>query len=230
MAEKKILVIDDDTELLELLRITLSREGFSVVTVETGKTALEQLLTYKPEMVILDLMLPDVDGLEICRRIREQKEFRKIPIIMLSARKTVDDRVTGLDEGADVYFPKPFDEKELLAQIRSTFRRLETVSSIIHRGPFMLNPQYNQITVNDKEISGLSNREFNILYTLLHAAPAAVSRGDLYKKIWEEGEYPDTTRRIDMMVQRLRSKLGKEGATCIKTVEGVGYRFEESDH
>ncbi|MFH1380248.1 MAG: response regulator transcription factor [bacterium] len=228
MTTKKILAVDDDPELLEFLKETLINAGFSVVTAETGKSAMTQLKTANPDMLLLDLMLPDFDGLEICRRVRSDPQFSKIPIIMLTARKTVEDKVIGLDQGADVYFPKPFESKELVAQIRSTFRRLEISSNIMRRGAFELNPRYNQIKFKTKEITGLSSREYNTLYALMEAAPNPVPRGDLYKRIWDdEGDYPDTTRRIDMMVQRLRSKIGEEASSHIKTVEGVGYKFEE---
>lgn len=228
MTAKKILAVDDDPELLEYLKESLTNAGFSVISAETGNSALAQLKASKPDMILLDLMLPDLDGLEICKRIRADPEFTALPIIMLTARKTVEDKVTGLDRGADVYFPKPFESKELIAQIRSTFRRLEIASNIIKKGEFELNPRYNQIKFKNKEISGLSAREYNTLYALMEASPQPVARGDLYRRVWEDdGDYPDTTRRIDMMVQRLRSKLGEEASAYIKTVEGTGYRFQE---
>lgn len=227
MAEKKILAVDDDPELLEFLKETLVSAGFNVITAENGKTAIEQFKKERPDMALLDLMLPDMDGLEICKRIRSDPEYSKIPIIMLTARKTIEDKIQGLDQGADIYLPKPFESKELLAQIRSTFRRLEMSANIISKGSIEINPQYNRVKVDGKEITDLTSREFNLLYALMEISPGTLSRSDLYNKIWEEGEYPDTTRRIDMMVQRLRHKLGSKTAVCIKTVEGVGYKYEE---
>ena len=150
-----------------------------------------------------------------------------IPIIMLTARKTVEDKVNGLEQGADFYLPKPFESKELIAQIHSTLRRVALSSSVVRKGTVELNPQYNRITVDDKEITDLTSREYNLLYALMEVSPQPVTRSVLYKKIWEEGEYPDTTRRIDMMVQRLRHKLGEKASVYIKTVEGIGYKFEE---
>lgn len=227
MADERILAIDDDPELLEFLKETLTNAGYSVAGAETGKKALEALRTFKPDLVLLDLMLPDMDGLEVCKKMRADSEFSTIPILMLTARKTVEDKVAGLELGADFYLPKPFESRELLAQIQSTFRRVAFSSNILRKGPIEINPQYNRVKVGDKEISELTSREFNLLYALMEASPRSVSRSELYKKIWEEGEYPDTTRRIDMMVQRLRHKLGEKASSYIKTVEGVGYKFEK---
>ena len=227
MVAKKILAVDDDPDLLEFLKETLKNAEYDVITAETGKAAFEKLKAEKPDMVLLDLMLPDTNGLEICKKMRSDPEFFKIPIIMLTAKKTVEDKVTGLEQGADIYLPKPFESKELLAQIRSTFRRLQMSSNILKKGSIEINPQYNRVKVNDTEVTDLTSREFNLLYALMEVSPEPLSRGDLYNKIWEEGDYPDTTRRIDMMVQRLRHKLGDKVAVCIKTVEGTGYKFEE---
>jgi DNA-binding response OmpR family regulator len=226
MAQKKILAVDDDPEVLELLSTSLQTAGYAVITALNGTTALEKLHAEAPDLVILDLMLPDIGGMEICRQIRANPLSSAIPVLMLTARKMIDDKISGLEQGADAYLIKPFEPKELVAQIKSAFRRLELSGRIIKKGPIEINPQFYRITVHGQEMTNLSAREFNLLYALMEAAPHPLNREELYKKIWIEGAYPDTTRRIDMMIQRVRQKLGADAAQYIKTVEGTGYCFD----
>jgi len=221
----KILIVDDDDEIRDYLRIALGKEGFTVAELAAGKDTLETMRRFQPDLVVLDLILPDTTGFQLCKAIREDDDLFITPIIMLTAKAGVEDKVQGLNLGADSYFTKPFYAEEVIAQIRSTIRRGLDRSGALVKGELMLRAQEQEVVFKGKPIDNLTGREFGILYALVKRSPQAVNRAELFNVLWKQ-EYPETTRRIDMMVKRLRSKLGQELSLRIRTEGGVGYRFE----
>jgi DNA-binding response OmpR family regulator len=221
----KILVVDDDPEIREYLKTALLKDGFVLETLKEGKDVLTTMKQFHPDLVILDLMLPDTDGFTICKNIRQDEDLFVTPIIMLTGRSAIEDRIKGLNMGADSYFTKPFYAEEVIAQIKSTIKRSQEISGSIKNEDLMLRAQEQEVVYKGAKIENLTPREFGILYALVKNSPKAINRADLFNVIWKQ-DYPETTRRIDMMVKRLRSKLGKDLAGRIKTEGGVGYRFD----
>ncbi len=223
---ERIFVVEDDSNIIDLLQLYLTQEGFHVVSASDGQAALEKILAEPPDLVVLDLMLPGLDGREICRRVRARSE---LPIIMLTARDDDVDKIVGLELGADDYLTKPFNPRELVARIRAILRRS------IHRGdaqaderPLLcgnlriLPNQYRvQLDGNDVRLRRL---EFDLLHTLARHPGMVFSRDQLLNLVWEY-EVPGETRTVDVHIAHLRHKLDGMDAR-IETVWGVGYRLE----
>ncbi|MEW6347902.1 MAG: response regulator transcription factor [Thermodesulfobacteriota bacterium] len=225
-----ILVVDDDPDILTILKDNLELDGFRVHTTTTGKKAMEAVENLALDLVILDLSLPDVDGLQVCRRIRDKSD---VPIIILTARDRVPDKVLGLETGADDYLVKPFEYLELAARIKACLRRRGTysgISSDLDFGTIRIDPPTRTV-FKDGEKAGLTNREFDLLLLLARNAGRVLSRLDIRRQLWERGELSSDTRAIDVHVQHLRHKL--EANPCepqfIVTVPGVGYIFQVPD-
>jgi two-component system phosphate regulon response regulator PhoB len=226
MAER-ILVVDDEPDLLELVRINLDQAGFAVETAETGEDALRALRRSPPDLMVLDLMLPDVSGTEICRRVRADAEVARLPIIMLTAKSDEVDRVVGLEVGADDYVTKPFSPRELVLRVRAVLRRRHPVSSssgLLAYGVLQLDPGRHRCYVEGEEVE-LTAKEFDLLHGLMQRPGRVMSRDQLLDRVWGSGAAV-TTRTIDTHLKRLREKLGP-ASTLIETVRGVGYRFAE---
>jgi two-component system phosphate regulon response regulator PhoB len=220
---ERVLIVDDDPDILRLVSYNLSQAGFQVTTAATGRTALEYTQKHPPDLIILDVMLPDVDGLEVCRTLRQRDHSRRIPIIMLTARSEEIDRVIGFELGADDYVMKPFSPRELVLRVKSIFRRIgEDRTDVLRVGKIELFPHRRQVFAGNRSIT-LTVKEFDLLQELMRGRGNVLTREMLMDKVWGyHGEA--TSRTLDTHVRRLREKLGDEG-DYVETVRGVGYRM-----
>jgi two-component system, OmpR family, response regulator MprA len=221
-----ILVVEDDRRIRDLLRRGLIFEGYTVEIAEDGETALRVSREKEPDAVILDLMLPGMDGLEVCRRLRNASS---VPILMLTARDTVPDRVTGLDAGADDYMVKPFAFDELLARLRALFRRhrVETPTDAVRYADVTLNPRTRQV-FRDKEEIQLTAKEFDLLELFMRHPNQVLTRELIYEHIWNY-DFGGESNIIEVYVRYLRTKLESGGRSrLIQTIRGVGYAMRES--
>jgi DNA-binding response OmpR family regulator len=222
-----ILLVDDEQLIIDSLTYSLKREGFEVEAVTDGLSAIKAVEELSPDLIVLDLMLPDISGLEVCRRLRQS---RTTPVVMLTARGEEIDRVLGLEVGADDYLAKPFSFRELLARIHATLRRVELDRQItqpqqITLRQLSLDPVSRRVFKEDQELQ-LSAREFDLLAILMKNAGRAMSRDDLIKKVWGE-DWVGDPRTLDVHIRWLRLKIEDDPASpeYIQTVRGYGYRF-----
>lgn len=222
-----ILLVDDEPVIIDSLTYSLEKEGFEVVSAVDGAQALSLFPQVKPDLVVLDIRLPIIDGLEVCRRLRAQSP---VPIIMLTALGNEMDRVVGLEVGADDYLPKPFSFRELLARIRSMLRRVEldtrvTKSSALQIGALRVDPSSRRVFKGDQEIQ-LSAREFELVTMLMSQAGRAVSRDELISKVWGS-DWSGDPRTLEVHVRWVRLKIEDDPTTprYLQTVRGYGYRF-----
>ncbi|MEI3038882.1 MAG: response regulator transcription factor [Victivallales bacterium] len=227
MSKGRILVVDDEEDILELVKYNLEREGYLVDCVDTGEEAIERAVAIRPDGILLDLMLPGVDGIEVCRELRKNPDTRTIPIIMMTAKGEEADVVSGLEVGADDYVPKPFSTKVLVARLRALLRRTagETDSEageVIRRGTFLLDLGRREASINGKPLD-LTFTEFEILRLLAKRPGWVYSRSRIVNEI-KGSDYPVTERAVDVQIVGLRKKLGD--ADLIETVRGVGYKFK----
>jgi len=220
---ERVLIVDDDPDILHLVSYNLKQAGFEAITADTGRKALETIQRRPPDLVILDLMLPDVDGMEVCRVLRGHESSRLIPIIMLTARGEEIDRVVGFELGADDYVMKPFSPRELVLRVKSILRRTHADrTEMLRLGKIQLYPERRQCFVGKDQIA-LTVKEFDLLYELMRARGNVLTRENLMDQVWGyHGEA--TSRTLDTHVRRLREKLGSEGA-YVETVRGVGFRM-----
>ena len=220
---ERVLIVDDDPDILRLVSYNLKQAGFEAITADTGRKALETIQRRPPDLVILDLMLPDVDGMEVCRMLRGHESSRLIPIIMLTARGEEIDRVVGFELGADDYVMKPFSPRELVLRVKSILRRTHADrTEMLRLGKIQLYPERRQCFVGKDQIA-LTVKEFDLLYELMHARGNVLTRENLMDQVWGyHGEA--TSRTLDTHVRRLREKLGSEGV-YVETVRGVGFRM-----
>jgi two-component system phosphate regulon response regulator PhoB len=223
----RILVVDDEPDLLELVRFNLSQAGFRVETAASGRDALEQLRRSPPDLMVLDLMLPDVSGNDICRQVRSDPALADLPILMLTAKSEEVDRVVGFELGADDYVPKPFSPRELTLRVRAVLRRRATSAAAgagLEHGALRVDPERHRCFVGGEEVE-LTAKEFRLLTTLMTRPGRVLTRERLLDEVWGS-EITVTSRTIDTHLKRLREKLGVAG-DLIETVRGVGYRFAE---
>lgn len=226
MARRVVLVVDDDERVLEIAKLYLQKEGFTVITARDGNRALEQFRDRRPDLMILDLMLPGRDGWEVCREVRKTD---RTPIIMLTARDDDTDKVVGLELGADDYVTKPFNPRELAARVKAVMRRVEEGPGSaepreIQAGNLVINMTSHQVTVGDNPVD-LTPRETELLWFLARHRGQVFSREQLLKLVWGY-DYPGGRRTVDTHVKRLRQKLGRKAqGFSIETVWGVGYKF-----
>ena len=229
MAKKHILAIDDEKDILKLLQYNLEREGYQVFCAETGEKGLEAAKARHPDLVVLDLMLPGMDGLEVCKILRANKETKNIPILMLTAKSSEVDQILGLELGADDYISKPFSVKVLLARVKNVFRHHEPKKeerSVVRAGELVLDRDRHSLTVKGRPVA-LTRLEFKMLGFLMENPGKVFSRDQLLSGVWD-GEAFVVDRTVDVHVRSIRSKLGKH-RDWIETVRGSGYRFAEQD-
>ena len=228
MANEKIVVIDDEENILELVSYNLARDGYAVTCVTTGEDALKKVRAIRPDLVILDLMLPGMDGFEVCKILKNDSKTAHIPVIMLTAKGEEADIVTGLELGADDYIVKPFSPKVLIARVRAVLRRkaIEPVgeSDVIQMKDLVIHPGRREVLVKGKPIS-LTSTEFRMLHYLARRPGWVFTRQQIIDTARGD-EYPVTDRSVDVHIVGLRKKLGALGE-LIETVRGVGYRFKE---
>ncbi len=224
---KLILVVDDEPDLLELVRFNLTQEGFRVETAVNGSEALSKVAALKPDLLVLDLMLPDQSGTEVCRKVRGAPETERLPVIMLTARSEEIDRIVGFELGADDYVTKPFSPRELLLRVKAILRRgsqPDTPSRRLEHGHLILDREGHRCTVDQAEVD-LTAKEFGLLAALMSRPGRVLSREQLLDEAWGS-DISVTHRTVDTHLKRLREKLGSAGS-LIHTVRGVGYRFDD---
>ncbi len=218
----KILIVDDDQNLCKLMRIYLKNAGFEIVEAKDGIQALEVFRKERPDLVILDIMIPYMDGWQVCEQLRRESE---VSIIMLTAKDTKDDKIKGLELGGDIYLTKPFDPDELVAQVKAVFRRMGGKEVNILQFPgLVINHDQFRVELVDEELK-LSPKEFELLWFLASHHGQVFSREHLLDQIWGFDFYGGS-RTVDSHINRLREKFGQAGDRYIKTVWGVGYKFE----
>lgn len=224
---RTILVIDDEPELVKLLDYNLLKAGYLVLTAREGESGLAAARKHAPDAIILDVMMPGLDGWEVCKRLRQDPGTSAIPLLMLTAKAEEGDRVLGLELGADDYVTKPFGVRELLARVKALLRRSEVASSspeLLKSGKIMIDSSRRTVTVAGKPVA-LTATEFNLLKSLAEKEGRVISREDLLS-LARGDEVAVMDRTVDVHVAALRKKLGKHG-DVIETVRGVGYRLKD---
>lgn len=228
MIRKHVVIVEDEEEIRELVRYNLAKEGYAVSCFESGEEALRRVPREQPDLVILDLMLPGVDGLEVCRTLKNDPSTREIPILMLTAKSEEADIVTGLEMGSDDYITKPFSPRVLTARIRAALRRggpqPVDEAAVLRVHNIQIHPGRHEVTVDDELVS-LTPTEFRVLYTLVTRPGWVFTRGQIADAV-HGGELIVTERSVDVHIVGLRKKLGS-ASQWIETVRGVGYRFKE---
>ena len=224
----KILIVEDEDSVLDPLELLLSKEGFSIETARNGREGLDKFWKVSPDLVLLDIMLPEVSGTEVCRQIRAKSN---VPIIMLNAKDTEVDKVVGLELGADDYIVKPYSKAELVARIKAVLRRglSEHTSSdggVITAGPVSIDVDRHAVSIGGENIS-LPLKEFELLEFLVRNSGRVLTRTQLIDRVWGSDYFGDT-KTLDVHVKRLRAKIEKDPAnpTYIQTIRGLGYKFE----
>jgi phosphate regulon transcriptional regulator PhoB len=222
-----VLVVEDEPDIRNLVVLHLSREGYRCRTAVNGADALREARAQPPDLIVLDLLLPGLDGLEVCRRLRADPGTAALPVIMLTAKADEVDRVVGLELGADDYIVKPFSPKELVARVRAVLRRTRPVTTdrVLRAGTLALDPSRHLVELDGAALV-LTPKEFDLLQALMEASGRVLTREYLLDHVWgytRAGEIE--SRTVDVHVRRLRAKLGDEGRR-VATIKGVGYRFE----
>jgi two-component system, OmpR family, alkaline phosphatase synthesis response regulator PhoP len=248
LPERPILVVDDDAKIVRLVRTYLERDGFAVVTAADGPAALDAIETHRPALVVLDLMLPELDGRAVIRAVRRDEEAGATPILVLSARGTTIDRIAGLEDGADDYLPKPFSPAELVVRVKAILRRaaqnapasaesisptgasvaaapIRSIGGRIAHNDLVLDPERHEVTVAGVMVQ-LTHVEFRLLQTLLEADGRVLSRDQLLDAVWGAEQSEVLDRTVDVHIRRLRDKLGDDpdAPRYVATVRGAGYR------
>lgn len=236
MEKKKILVVDDEKNIVELIKMNLERSGFDIIPAYTGEEAIEKTFSILPDIILLDLMLPDIDGFEVCRTIKLNEKTKSIPIIMITAKSEESDKVIGLGLGADDYVTKPFGIRELEARIKTVLRRFQEVkllkeainkpSHIIKFKDLTIDTIKYEVKKKEEEID-LTLTEFNILKALLENKDKVMSRENLLNKISGDNTNTDI-RTVDVHIRNIRKKLGENGEPYkyIETIRSIGYRMK----
>ena len=231
---KRILIIEDDRDIVELVRYNLEQEGFTVATAREGVAGLDLVKKSPPDLLLLDLMLPKLSGLEICKAIRANEKLNRLPILMLTARGEESDRVVGLELGADDYVTKPFSPRELVARVKALIRRADSTQSepekVIEAGSLLIEPSGYRVTRAGTAIP-LSTLEFRLLYFLASHARKVYTRDQLLDSVWGSDRFV-TPRSVDACMRRLREKVEEdpENPVFLKTMRGAGYLFENHAH
>lgn len=228
MPKETILVVEDEKNIAELVKYHLEQAGFRVLTAGRGDTGLEQARKGKPDLVVLDLMLPEIDGIEICKILKQNEKTHHIPIVMLTAKSQETDKVLGLELGADDYMTKPFSPRELVARVKAVLRRIKEKpkKELINVGVLEVDLGKHSVTLKEKSVE-LTSKEYDLLKTLLEANGRVLTREFLLDKVWGYDESLNIeTRTVDMHIGQLRKKLKTEAHRII-TVKNAGYRFND---
>ena len=228
-SKTKILIVDDDENIAELISLYMTKECFDTMIVGDGESAVRAAVDYDPDLILLDIMLPGMDGYQVCREVRSKKN---IPIIMLSAKGEVFDKVLGLELGADDYVEKPFDSKELVARVKAVLRRYKVApapekeddADMIEYPDLKVNRTDYSVSYKGKPVD-MPPKELELLYFLASSPNHVYTREQLLDQIWGY-EYVGDTRTVDVHIKRLREKLGDNDAWAISTIWGIGYKFE----
>ncbi|MBX6324759.1 MAG: winged helix-turn-helix domain-containing protein [Chthoniobacterales bacterium] len=224
---KTILIIEDEQDVVDLLALNLRKAGFAILTAADGAAGLEKARSEKPDFIILDLMLPKLPGLEVCKILKTDLQTRRIPIMMLTAKAEEIDRIVGLEFGADDYVPKPFSPREVILRVKAIMRRSEAKpdDERLTAGPITIDPERHEVLIHGRRVN-LTSLEFKLLRTLMQRRGRVQSRDRLLNEVWGYESVIDT-RTVDTHVRRLRKKLGK-AAGIIESVRGFGYRLKEN--
>ena len=230
-AAAQILVVEDERDIAALVAFHLTKEGFRVRTVGSGRDALEAVRTERPDLVVLDLMLPEMSGYEVLHELRRRADFADVPVVVLTARRDEEDRIRGLQLGADDYMTKPFSPQELVLRVAAVLRRVQAApvaagGRVLRAGPIQVDLNAMAVRVNGAPVD-LTPTEFRLLVSLMERRGRVQTRNQLLESAWDIHVRIET-RTVDMHVQRLRAKLG-EGGDLIETVRGFGYRFRATD-
>lgn len=231
MSKELIYAVEDEAHIQQLIKYNLEANGYHVVTFESGESLFNELENTSPDMFILDIMLPGIDGLEVCRRLRQDVRFKNIPVIMLTAKGEEFDRVLGLELGADDYIAKPFSVRELVARVKAMFRRIgNTISTdqeIIKFGDITIDTSRREVYKNGRQLE-MTLKEFELLKLLVLNRGKVLSREMLLEKIWGFDYYGET-RTVDVHIRYLRQKIEDDDSNpeYIETVRGIGYRFSD---
>lgn len=226
----KILIVDDDENIAELISLYLTKECFETKVVYNGESALTEFKSFSPDLILLDIMLPEIDGYDVCREIRKES---KVPIIMLSAKGEVFDKVLGLELGADDYIIKPFDSKEMVARVKAVLRRYKEDSDSAASASAPTTVEYPDLVINQTDytvtykgqIVEMPPKEFELLFFLASSPNQVFTREQLLNNIWGY-EYAGDTRTVDVHIKRLREKLKDNDFWALSTVWGIGYKFD----
>lgn len=227
MAKETILLIEDEKNIIELVKYNLEQDGFRVLAASRGDLGLDQARKQKPALIILDLMLPEIDGIEICKILKQDYKTSAIPIVMLTAKSQETDKIVGLELGADDYMTKPFSPRELVARVKAVLRRVheKPKTKMFKIGSLELDSEKHVVTLKGKTIE-LTSKEYDLLKSLLEAGGRVLTRDFLLDKVWGYDESLNIeTRTVDMHIGQLRKKLKSETHRLV-TVKNVGYRFD----
>lgn len=226
----RILIIEDDPDIALSIKYSMERErGFAVTVAADGEAGLAKAIRRLPDLILLDLNLPGLDGTEVCSQLRQDPTLSSVPIVMLTARVEERDKINGLDLGADDYITKPFSVKELIARVRAVLRRTgrdPAATPELAQGPVALDEGRRQVTVDGEEVK-LTRKEFDLLADLMRRPGLVLTREQLLERVWDY-DHPGATRTVDVHIRQLRKKLGSDAGAYIETVVGVGYRFRGS--
>lgn len=224
MTKSTILVVDDEHDLVNLVRYNLEKEGYEVICAYDGTSASQLAWEKHPDLIVLDLMLPDRSGYDICKEIKGHEKTRSIPVIMLTARSSERDRITGFESGAEDYVVKPFSPKELVLRVKAMLGRTKpSTPNVIEVNQIVIFPEEYRVMVSGEEIS-LTQIEYSILLNLAKYPNVVKTREQILDDVWQEEATDVLDRTVDAHVKRLRSKLG-DARDCLETVRGVGYRL-----
>jgi two-component system phosphate regulon response regulator PhoB len=228
MAKEHLLIVEDEEDIQELLTYNLQKEGYQVQVASTGEEALKAVRGQTPDMILLDLMLPGIDGLEICRILKHNADTRAVPVIMVTAKGEESDVIAGLELGAEDYVTKPFSHKVLVARIRAVMRRRESTpqdeTSTLQVHDMIIHPGRHEVLIDGAAVD-LTYTEFRVLHYLARRPGWVFTRGQIVKAV-HGSDYPVTDRSVDVQIAGLRKKLGP-AERYIETVRGIGYRFKE---
>ena len=229
MAGEKILVVEDEKDINDLIVFNLEKEGYTAMSTGTGEDGIKKAKSGHPDIILLDIMLPGINGLDVCRLLKTEEATRNIPVIMLTARNEDVDIITGLEVGADDYITKPFSPKVLIARIRAIFRRFseqeKAATPVITFGDMVIDQGRHQVTIADSPVK-LTLTEYQILLLLVRRPGWVFTRSQMIDDL-REGHHVITDRAIDVQIANLRKKLGRHG-DMIETIRGVGYRMQEN--
>ena len=229
--KETILIVEDEKDIVKMLDYNLKKDGYKTLVAHDGEDALDAANTKHPDLILLDLMLPSIDGLEVCKQLKSERRTASIPVIMLTAKSQESDKIVGLELGADDYMTKPFSPRELIARIKAVLRRVkekDKLPDMLKVGDLVIDLAKIAVTVKDKPVE-LTAKEFELLKTLIKAKGRVLSRDYLLDTIWGFDHAVEIqTRTVDVHIRTLRKKL-KSGSKYIVTVKNYGYRFEYED-